>query len=213
MTSDELKEKIKGFLATYRLEHVLTRDKVQRELVNLYHMATGRVVSCGGCVNSVKPVLAELTKVANMSADIQIKQPKPMEYLLKDKTRVFVSCLGLMVTPFNCTDNNARAMLGENPDLAARFDKLPDNWREESKKFYQTLLKPRDKARFEAKAEAVTIAKAPENDTPRAAQAVTVSEEPPTAQAVTSEPKTAKAERADKPKTNKPKGKKSKAKK
>lgn len=210
MTSDELKEKIKGFLKTHRLEHVLTRDKVQRELVNLYHMATGRVVSCGGCANTVKPVLVELEKLANMSADIQIKQPKPMEYQLKEKTRVFVSCLGLMVTPFNCTDNNARAMLGENPDLAARFDKLPDNWREESAAFYQTILKPRDRVKVEALAPVEMIK---ENETPRAAQAVTVSEEPPTAQAVTSEPKTAKAEKAEKPKTNKPKGKKSKAKK
>jgi len=176
--SDQIKQEIRGFLDTTPIAKVLTQDKAQRMLVNLYYQTTGRLLDCAGCGNSVKAALAELDIISKSDKDVDYYKPKRMNYILKEKTRVYVSCLGMMVTPHNCTDNNAMAMLGENPDLENRFEKLPKDWKEASNAYYIKMRTPGSKRTQE-----------PPKEAPRAAQAVTVSEEPPTAKAVPSEPK------------------------
>lgn len=174
--SQTLKTDLLQFLEANNLPAILTKVKVQRTLVNLYHQATGRVLDCSGCGNTVKAALAELTKLAASEGEIVVHKPKPMNYQLKEKTRIYVSCLGMMVTPANCTDNIAMAMLGENPDLEARFDKLPKDWKQQSGDYYYNMTTPASKRKL-----------AP--STPKQAEAVMVSEEPPTASAA-SETKT-----------------------
>lgn len=182
MTESEIiKADIRSYLQQTPLAKILTNNKAQSMLVTLYHQATGRTLDCSGCGNQVKAALVELDKIAKSDKDLDYFKPIPMNYILKEKTRVYVARLGMVVTPHNCTDNNAMAMLGENPDLENRFSKLPKDWKEQSKAYYINMTTPASKRAKVAEPTAKQV------------EAVTVSEEPPTASTASQTNKEAKA--------------------
>lgn len=154
----DLKTRLTEFIKQYNEVQILTIAKVQKEFVNLYYEATGSVVSCSGCQKSVIPALNTLQKLVHSGQEIiPFKKALPMEYIIKNKTRIYVRCLGLVITPMNCTDNNAKVMLGEDPKRIVLFDKYPSNWEVEAKTLYGKLFKGvKETATEVAKTESMT---------------------------------------------------------
>lgn len=116
----EVSEFITG-LTVYRL---VTHQETRERFLTYYSYAFEMSLPCTGCPGELEAGINKLKWLLtrhNETHETLQKATKLMRYQMKPNARIYSYKLMMMVTPLNCTDTIAEALINENPKHLGLF--------------------------------------------------------------------------------------------
>lgn len=116
---------VKTFVATLDVYKLTTDAEIMNQFVSYYSYAFDTVPNCMGCPGDLEIAIHKLkwflTKHPKESTTLK-KAMALTKYTMKPGSRVYSFSLGIMITPFNCTDELAEMLIKENAETVKLFD-------------------------------------------------------------------------------------------
>jgi len=119
---------VKEFLSSVNSYKILFHKDVQKKFFELYYYTFEEVLECEGCAGNIESAMIKFNSIIKKqgSAEILTKAKYFMKYKMKPNTRVYSFKMNTFVTPHNCTDEIAEALMQENVKYRDLFLLNPD---------------------------------------------------------------------------------------
>jgi hypothetical protein len=114
---------VKEFLSSINSYKILFHKDVREKFFELYYYTFEEVLECEGCAGNIDSAMIKFNSVIKKQSTFKIlsKAKYFMKYAMKPNTRVYSFKMNTYVTPHNCTDEIAEALMQENPKYKDLF--------------------------------------------------------------------------------------------